>query len=139
MDRYTRRVVGWQLGRHREVGLTLDALRKAIEDRGPEPGLIHHSDRDVQYACPSYCLALAEAKMLGSMSAPAWPWHNAVCESFMATLKKEEIYCHDYATLEELLASFEEFIDRYYNGIRLHSALGYQSPEGFERRHPSPR
>lgn len=70
--------------------------------------------------------------MLASMSAPAWPWHNAVCES-------EEIYCYHYGTLEELLASLKEFIDRYYNGIRLHSALGYQSPEGFERRHPSPK
>jgi putative transposase len=138
LDRYTRRVVGWQLGRHMDAGLTLDALRKAIEARRPAPGLIHHSDQGVQYGCSSYCLALAAAKMLGSMSAPAWPWHNAVCESFMATLKKEEIYCHEYATLEELLASLEEFIDRYYNRFRLHSALGYQSPVDFELRQPSP-
>ena len=138
LDRYTRRVVGWKLDRQMDVGLTLDALSQAVATRRPAPGLIHHSDRGVQYACQSYCRALAEAKMLGSMSAPGWPWDNAVCESFMATLKKEEIYCREYATLEELRASLEEFIDRYYNQIRLHSTLGYLSPEDFERRHPSP-
>lgn len=132
LDRYTRRVVGWKLGRQMDVGLTLDALRQAVSARGPVPGLIHHSDRGVQYACQSYCRALADYKMLGSMSAPGHPWHNAFCESFMATLKEEEIYCREYATLEDLLASLEEFIDRYYNRIRLHSALGYQSPAQFE-------
>jgi len=109
------------------------ALQRAIAQRQPLPGLVHHSDRGVQYACREYVSLLQSQGMLPSMSRPANPYDNASCESFMRTLKREEIYANTYRDLEDLRAHIEEFIERYYNRIRLHSALGYLPPEEFEQ------
>lgn len=135
LDVFSRRVVGWTVDRHLQASLALSALRRAIVDRRPPPGVVHHSDRGVQYACEAYVSELQKHGMVGSMSRPGCPWDNAFCESFMRTLKEEEIYCSEYATLEELAANLERFIEDYYNQARLHSALGYCSPASFERRH----
>jgi hypothetical protein len=126
-------VVGWALGRSVAAQLTVSALEQAIAQRKPLPGLVHHSDRGSQYACREYVSLLASQGMVPSMSRPANPYDNASCESFMRTLKREEIYANTYRDLEDLRAHIEEFIERYYNRIRLHSALGYLPPEEFEQ------
>ena len=109
------------------------ALEQAIAERKPLPGLVHHSDRGVQYASADYVTILRKHEMIPSMSRPANPYDNASCESFMKTLKREEIYANEYRDLDDLRANIEEFIERYYNRIRLHSALGYLPPEEFEQ------
>lgn len=136
IDRFSRRVVGWALDRTLASRLALRALEQAIERRQPRPGLVHHSDRGIQYVCADYCKLLAAAGMIASMSRPANPYDNAFCESFMKTLKQEEIHCRQYRSMEELAANLEEFIDNYYNRQRLHSALGYCTPEEAERDAP---
>ena len=113
--------------------LTKTALKQAIAAREPAPGLVHHSDRGLQYASAEYVQVLKEHQMIPSMSRPANPYDNASCESFMKTLKREEIYANDYVDLEHLRRNVEAFIDDYYNRCRLHSALGYQPPEEFEQ------
>jgi hypothetical protein len=133
LDAWSRKVVGWALGRSLAAELTVAALEQAIVQRQPLPGLVHHSDRGVQYACREYVGLLASHGMLPSMSRPANPYDNASCESFMRTLKREEIYANTYRDMEDLRAHIEEFIERYYNRIRLHSALGYLPPEEFEQ------
>lgn len=133
LDAWSRKVVGWALGRSLAAQLTVAALQQAIAQRQPLPGLVHHSDRGVQYACREYVSLLHSQGMLPSMSRPANPYDNASCESFMRTLKREEIYANTYCDLEDLRAHIEEFIERYYNRIRLHSALGYLPPEEFEQ------
>jgi putative transposase len=133
LDRFSRQAVGWALDRTLAARVTLAALRQAITRRQPPPGLVHHSDRGIQYACADYVEALHGSAMIPSMSRPANPYDNAVCESFMKTLKQEEIYCHQYRDFQELSEHLEEFIDRYYNRLRLHSALGYRTPQEFER------
>ena len=133
LDACSRRVIGWTLGRSLENDLALEALRRALEQRRPAPGLVHHSDRGVQYASGDYVRILQKHAIIPSMSRPANPYDNASCESFMKTLKREEIYANDYRDLEHLFANIEAFIERYYNRLRLHSALGYRSPEEFER------
>jgi transposase InsO family protein len=137
LDRFSRCVVSWSLERTLSVRLTITALQRGIAKRQPPRGLVHHSDAGVQYAAREYVDVLEDAGMIASMSRPANPYDNAACERFMKTLKQEEIYCQEYRDLEELRAHVEEFIDRYYNGQRLHSALGYQTPEEFERSLPS--
>lgn len=132
IDRFSRKVVGWALDRTLAARLTVTALERAIAARQPGPGLVHHSDRGFQYASKEYVEVLQAHKMEPSMSRPANPYDNAACESFMKTLKREEIYCNQYRDLEDLSAHIEEFIDGYYNGQRLHSALGYRTPEEFE-------
>lgn len=132
LDVYSRRVVGWELGRSLNTTLPLAALNKAIASRRPGPGLVHHSDRGTQYASNDYVRRLEESRMAVSMSRPARPWENAYCESFMQTLKSEEIDCRSYSTMEELARHIEEFIDHFYNRERLHSALAYRSPDEFE-------
>jgi transposase InsO family protein len=132
LDAFSRRVVGWALDRTLAARLAVAALQKAIAERQPPPGLVHHSDRGIQYACAEYVQVLQSHGMLASMSRPANPYDNASCESFMRTLKREEIYANTYRDLEDLRAHIEEFIERYYNRIRLHSALGYLPPEEFE-------
>jgi len=132
LDVYSRRVVGWSLGRSLQASLPLAALSQAIASRQPGPSLVHHSDRGTQYASDEYVRRLEEAHMFISMSRPARPWENAYCESFMRTLKSEEIDCRTYATMDELEKHIEEFIERFYNRERLHSALNYRSPEEFE-------
>jgi len=133
LDRFSRKVVGWALERTLSSRLAMAALEQAIAKRQPRPGLIHHSDRGVQYASGEYVASLEQQQMIPSMSRPANPYDNASCESFIKTLKREEIYANAYENLEHLRANIEIFIEQYYNQQRLHSALGYRSPEEFER------
>jgi putative transposase len=134
LDGFSRKVVSWELDRTLAGRLTIAALERAIESRQPPPGVVHHSDRGVQYACEEYVTVLERNRIVPSMSRPANPYDNASCESFIKTLKREEIYANQYEDLEHLRANIEEFIDQYYNRQRLHSALGYRSPEEFEQR-----
>jgi transposase InsO family protein len=133
LDGFSRRVVGWALDRTLAARLTIGALEQAIEKRRPEPGLVHHSDRGFQYAGVEYVALIGNYGMVPSMSRPANPYDNASCESFIKTLKREEIYAHKYDDLEHLRANITEFIEEYYNRQRLHSALGYRPPEEFEQ------
>src|ERR1051325_92389 len=133
LDAFSRKVVGWALERTLATRLTKAALEKAIAARQPLPGLVHHSDRGLQYASNEYVQVLREHQMIPSMSRPANPYDNASCESFMKTLKQEEIYANTYVDLEHLRSHIEAFIEQYYNRGRLHSALGYQPPAEFER------
>jgi transposase InsO family protein len=133
LDAFSRKVVGWSLDRSLATQLTLAALEQAIATRQPPPGLVHHSDRGIQYASREYVTLLHRHEMMPSMSRPANPYDNASCESFMKTLKREEIYANDYHTLEHLATNIERFITEYYNRCRLHSALGYRPPDEFER------
>ena len=133
LDVCSRKVVGWALERTLAARLPIVALERAIAERQPPPGLVHHSDRGVQYACAEYAEILREHQMIPSMSRPANPYDNARCESFIKTLKREEIYVNDYRDLEHLRANVGKFIEQYYNRCRLHSALGYRSPEEFEQ------
>jgi transposase InsO family protein len=134
LDVFSRRVVGWALDRTIRTPLVVTALEKALASRQPPPGLVHHSDRGVQYACAAYVQLLQRHQMIPSMSRPGNPYDNAFCESFMKTLKREEIYANVYQDLEDLQVHIEVFIEQYYNRQRLHSALGYLSPEEFEAR-----
>jgi transposase InsO family protein len=133
LDKFSRKVVGWALGRTLAATLPLAALEQAIEQRQPPPGLVHHSDRGLQYASREYGQLLLLHHITPSMSRPANPYDNAFCESFMRTLKREEIDARSYRDLDDLRAHVAEFIERYYNRIRLHSALGYRPPEEFEQ------
>lgn len=132
LDAWSRRVVGWALGRSLEAELTLAALRMAIAERRPASGLVHHSDRGVQYACAAYRELLEEHDIRGSMSRKGNPYDNAFAESFMKTLKHEEVYRNEYRDLNEAVAGIGQFLDRVYNHQRLHSALGYVAPIEFE-------
>jgi len=133
IDAYSRRVIGWELDRTLEDDLTLAALRMALEQRGPSPGLVHHSDRGSQYASGDYTDLLKAHGCQISMSRQASPWENAGCESWMKTLKYEEVYRQEYRDLAEARASIEQFIEKVYNQKRLHSALGYRPPVEFEQ------
>ena len=133
LDAFSRKVVGWELDRTLTARLPMAALEKAIADRKPPPGVVHHSDRGVQYASGAYVAVLRKHGMIPSMSRPANPYDNASCESFMKTLKREEIYANEYRDLDHLGENIAEFIDNYYNQVRLHSALGYKTPEEFEQ------
>jgi transposase InsO family protein len=132
LDRFSRKVVGWALGKALATCLPLEALHHAITTRQPPPGMVHHSDRGIQYASRAYVQLLRQHQMLPSMSRPANPYDNASWESFMKTLRREEIYANAYRDLEHLHRNMAAFIDQYYNRIRLHSALGYRPPEEFE-------
>jgi transposase InsO family protein len=133
IDRFSRKAIGWALDRTLAARLAVAALQQAIASRQPPPGVVHHSDQGVQYASAEYTSLLTASHMIPSMSRPGNPYDNAFCESFMKTLKQEEIYCHRYADFDELSQHLEEFIGAYYNRYRLHSALGYRTPEEFER------
>lgn len=133
LDAWSRRVVGWALERSLAASLATNALQRAIAQRLPGPGLVHHSDRGAQYACHDYVSLLKQHEMTPSMSRPANPYDNAACESFMKTLKQEEIYCSAYNNIEELERNLQEFLEGYYNHQRLHSALGYVTPVEFEQ------
>jgi transposase InsO family protein len=132
IDRFSRKAIGWALDRTLAARVAVTALQQAIAQRQPPPGVVHHSDQGIQYACADYNQVLEASGMVPSMSRPANPYDNAACESFMKTLKQEEIYCNQYRDFEELSAHLEEFIENYYNRQRLHSALGYRTPEEFE-------
>jgi putative transposase len=138
LDAFSRKVVGWALDRTLASRLAIAALEQAITKRQPPPGVVHHSDRGVQYACEEYIAILEKQRMIPSMSRPANPYDNASCESFMKTLKREEIHANQYDDLEHLRANIAEFIEQYYNRQRLHSALGYRSPEEFEQQAERP-
>ena len=133
LDGYSRKVVGWALSRSLSSQFAVAALEMAIAERQPAPGLVHHSDRGVQYACRQYAALLEKHQMLASMSRPGNPYDNARCESFIRTLKREEINASSYRDLEDLYANIAVFIEEYYNQTRLHSALGYRSPQVFEQ------
>jgi len=133
LDKFSRKVVGWALGRTLAASLAVAALQQAIEQRQPPPGLVHHSDRGLQYASEEYARVLRLHAVVPSMSRPANPYDNAFCESFMRTLKREEIDARAYRDLDQLRAHVQEFIEQYYNRCRLHSALGYLPPEQFEQ------
>ncbi len=133
IDRYSRKSVGWCLERRLAATVAVTALQRAIDARRPPPGVVIHSDQGIQFACQEFREVVEAHRMVPSMSRPANPYDNAVCESFMKTLKQEEIYCRQYRDLEDLSAHLEEFIENYYNRQRLHSALGYRTPEEFER------
>ena len=133
LDGFSRKVVGWALDQTLATRLALGALRHAITTRQPPLGVVHHSDRGIQYASRAYVQLLRQSQMIPSMSRPANPYDNASCESFLNTLKREEIYATTYRDLEHLRTNMATFIDQYYNCIRLHSALGYRPPEEFER------
>jgi len=131
LDAYSRRVIGWALDRTLEDELTLGALRMALDRRIVQPGLVHHSDRG-QYASTDYTNLLTDHGITISMSRKGNPWDNAACESFMKTLKYEEVYRNEYRDLAEARASIREFLEKIYNQKRLHSALGYLPPAEFE-------
>jgi putative transposase len=132
IDLHSRRVIGRAISETIDAELTLAALKQAVETRAPQPGLVHHSDQGIQYAARNYIAELDNHGIIPSMSRPGNPYDNAFCESFMKTLKKEEVYCNEYKDLKDLRMHIETFIDRYYNERRLHSAIGYRSPMDFE-------
>jgi transposase InsO family protein len=132
VDAFSRKVLGFALDGHLEARLPLAALDMAVAARRPAPGLIHHSDRGVQYACAEYAARLDALGFQRSMSRPGNPYDNAKAESFMKTLKAEEVDGRTYADLEDARAHIGAFIEDVYNADRLHSALGYKSPIDFE-------
>jgi putative transposase len=132
LDAFSRRVIGWALGRTLEASLAVTALRMALIERQPAAGLVHHSDRGVQYASRDYTEMLKQHEATISMSRKGNPYDNAACESFMKTLKYEEVYRNEYRDFHEAHARIGEFLERVYNQKRLHSALGYIPPAEFE-------
>jgi putative transposase len=132
LDAFSRRVIGWALGRTLEAELAVTALRMALVERRPLPGLVHHSDRGVQYASHGYTETLKQHHVTVSMSRKGNPYDNAACESFMKTLKHEEVHRNEYRDFEDARSSIGEFLERVYNRKRLHSALGYLPPAEFE-------
>ena len=132
LDGYSRRVIGWHLDDCMEDSLTITALGMALSQRGVRPGLVHHSDRGVQYASGNYTQLLKDNEIVISMSRKASPWDNAACESFMKTLKHEEVYRTEYRNMIHARRAIGEFLEKIYNEKRLHSALNYCSPVQFE-------
>jgi putative transposase len=133
LDACSRRVIGWALGRSLEDELTLHALYQALGQRRPAPGLVHHSDRGVQYASREYTALLEAHGITISMSRRGNPYDNAIAESFMKTLKHEEVYRDDYEDLRQARTCIQRFLEQVYNEKRLHSSLGYVPPAEFER------
>ena len=133
LDAFSRRVIGWALDRHLTTALTLKALQQTLATRTVTAGLVHHSDRGVQYAAADYVSLLIKHQIRISMSRPGNPYDNAKAERFMRTLKYDEVHLSDYQTLIEARASIRRFIEDVYNRKRLHSALGYRPPVEFEQ------
>ena len=133
MDLFSRKIVGWSMDSRMPWGLVARAFNMALECRKPDPGLMHHSDRGSQYACDNYQGLLKTSETVCSMSRKGNCWDNAVAESFFHTLKTELVYHEDYHTRWEAKRSIFEYIEVFYNRKRLHSTLGYQSPEAYEK------
>jgi transposase InsO family protein len=132
LDVFSRRVIGWSIGKRIDHHLTLEALRMAFRVRNPGAGLIHHSDRGVQYACGQYVKELQKHETMISMSAKGSPYDNAYAESFFKTLKKEEVYLWEYESFIDVAERIPEFIEQVYNKKRVHSGIQYLPPEEFE-------
>jgi len=133
LDVYSRRIVGWSVQDQLDTKLTLEALERALKQRRPPVGLVHHSDRGIQYACRAYLERLQSHGIILSMSRPGNPWDNAWAESFMKTLKAEEVDGQAYRNLAHAKSSIGTFMEDIYNQQRLHSSLGYLSPAEFEQ------
>jgi len=133
LDLYSRKVIGWALSDKIDAELSVEALRMALEQRGTVKGCIHHSDRGVQYACKDYVEELQAAGLEISMSRKGNPYDNAAAESFMKTLKYEEVYLWDYQTVEDVKNRIPYFLEEVYNQKRLHSALAYCPPNEYEK------
>lgn len=132
LDGYSRKCIGWKLSKRIDTELALSALEMALVSRQVKSGLIHHSDRGVQYTSGTYVSRLQEAGLAISMSRKGNPYDNAKAESFMKTLKCEEVYLKEYQTYQEALENIGEFIEKIYNCKRLHSGIGYLPPVEFE-------
>ncbi len=132
LDAFSRRVVGWELSSRIDTDLTLAALERAVRQRHPAPGWIHHSDHGVQYASTRYVARLEQLGAQMSMAAIGNVYENALAESFFATLKREEVSLHDYQTFAEAATNLAHVIDDVYNHKRLHSSLGYRPPSECE-------
>jgi putative transposase len=139
LDAYSRLCVGWKLSHDIDTQLALDALEMALSMRSPAPGLIHHSDRGVQYASIAYVERLHQVQAVVSMSATGNCYDNAKAESFFKTLKYEEVYLKQYSTFEEAETNLRQFIEDVYNTKRLHSSLNYLPPSEFEALHQEER
>ncbi len=135
LDPWSRKVVGYAVGHVLDARLPLAALEAALESRRPPRGLSHHSDRGVQYAARRHRERLAAAGARGSMSRTDHPYDHAQVESFLKTLKHEEVHLHDYATVQDAIDRLPHFLEEVYNRKRLHSALGYRPPEEYEALH----
>lgn len=134
LDAYSRKVVGWAMADHLRTELASGALHMALTTRRPQPGLIHHTDRGVQYTSAAYRQVLETHHVLQSVGKPGTCWDNAVAESFFATLKNELVYRHAWPTHRHARQAIFEFIAGWYNHHRRHSALGYRSPAAVEQR-----
>lgn len=135
IDVFSRRCIGWELSRHIDTYLTINALRNAFRTRKGDDlkSLIHHSDQGVQYASKEYVDCLKRYGILISMSRKGNPYDNAFAESFIKTLKCEEVYLNEYGTFNDALTNIDRFIEEVYNSKRLHSSIGYKSPISFEK------